>query len=325
MNSRRCCRAPTPVLIDVREADEQATGILAGASLIPLAMLPARVAETPGLRRAPIVVYCAGGTRSAAATQQLRSLGFDDVRSLRGGFTAWQRRGNPWVLPAGAARDGLEVEQRERYARHLRLPEVGAAGQRKLLEARVLCVGAGGLGSPASLYLAAAGIGTIGLVDDDKVELSNLQRQVVHTTGRIGMAKVTSAARTLESLNPGTTIVPIESRLVADNAPDLIAAYDLVIDGSDNLATRYLVNDTALRLGKPVVHGAVLRFEGHVGLFTGQPCYRCLFREAPPAELAPSCAEAGVLGVLPGVIGVCRRPRRSSGSSASARVCAAGC
>ena len=288
-------------LIDVREPDEQLQGVIDGARLLPLADLArsAPVAAGEGVRH--IVAYCASGQRSAVAARQLRAMGFAAACSLRGGLREWLRRGHALSPATGAA--ALAPQQIERYSRHLRLPEVGLAGQRRLLAARVLCIGAGGLGSPACLYLAAAGVGTIGIVDDDRVELSNLQRQILHDHARVGRPKVHSAAQSLGALNPDVVIHPIEVRLDRDNAAALLADYDLVIDGSDNLATRYVVNDIAMPLRKPVVFGAVLRFEGQVSLFEGRPCYRCLFPEPPPRELAPSCAEAGVLGVLPGIIG----------------------
>ncbi|MFO1426266.1 MAG: molybdopterin-synthase adenylyltransferase MoeB [Steroidobacteraceae bacterium] len=302
--ARRLGGADPPLLLDVREPDEHAGGVLQGALLVPLATLRDAARELVGDARGSMVAYCAAGARSAQAVRVLRELGHSKVCSLRGGFDEWRRRGQHWVLPeAGEPGAALPPAQLERYARHLRLPEVGAAGQRRLLAAKVLCIGAGGLGSPASLYLAAAGVGTLGIVDDDRVELGNLQRQILHTSARVGSPKVHSAAQTLAALNPDTVVHCIESRLTAANAGELIAGYDLIIDGSDNIATRYVVNDAALRVGRPVVHGAVLAFEGQVSVFAGRPCYRCLFPEPPPRELAPSCAEAGVLGVLPGVIG----------------------
>jgi molybdopterin/thiamine biosynthesis adenylyltransferase len=223
------------------------------------------------------------------------------VRSLTGGFTAWQRAGQPWVAPAT-----LRPDQQARYARHVAIPEVGVAGQQKMLAARVACVGAGGLGSPAAFYLAAAGIGTLGVIDDDKVDASNLQRQILHATDRLGVAKVDSAEQSLKRLNPDVNVVKHAVRLTAANAESVLGGYDVVVDGADNFATRYLVNDVALKLGKPVVHAAVFRFEGQLTVFGGgdAPCYRCLFPVPPRPEDAPSCAEAGVLGVLPGVLGV---------------------
>jgi molybdopterin/thiamine biosynthesis adenylyltransferase len=229
-----------------------------------------------------------------------------EALSLAGGFVAWQAAGLPVVMPPEAAAHGFGADELQRYSRHLRLPEVGLAGQEKLRRARVLCIGAGGLGSPAALYLAAAGIGTLGLVDGDRVELSNLQRQVLHTTARVGALKTDSAAATLTALNPAITVIPMAVRLAPDNAESLMAGYDVVVDGSDNFATRYLVSDMALKLGQPVVHAAIQGFEGQLAVFPagGRPCYRCLFPAPPPPGAAPSCDELGVLGVLPGVLGV---------------------
>ncbi len=296
-----------PVVVDVRNPDEHAAGALAGAMLVPLPDLAGRIGSLLADRATPVAVICAGGVRSARAAEQLAGLGYTRVWSVRGGFTAWQKAGLPWIVPAPA--DGtapLRADQAERYARHLRLPEVGPARQRRLLDARILCIGAGGLGSPAALYLAAAGVGTLGIVDDDRVELSNLQRQVLHATGRVGDAKVTSAATTIAALNPDVKVVQLDQRLVDANASAILGDYDVIVDGSDNVATRYLVNDVALALGKPVVHAAIHRFEGQLTVFPagGRPCYRCLFPEPPPPEASPSCAEAGVLGVLPGVLGI---------------------
>lgn len=290
-----------PVLIDVREADEHATGIIPGAIHIPRGFLELRVEKAVGDRATPVVVYCAGGTRSLLAARSLGELGYTNVRSLAGGFTGWKRNGLPWEQPIT-----LRADQEARYSRHTMLPEVGVAGQLKLLKAKVLCIGAGGLGSPSSMYLAAAGIGTIGVIDDDVVDASNLQRQLLHGTDRVGTAKVDSAELTLRGLNPDVKVDKHRTRITSDNALALIGGYDVVIDGADNFATRYLVNDCALRLGKPVIHASIFRFEGQLTVFAahGSPCYRCLYPQPPPAEDAPSCAEAGVLGVLPGVMGV---------------------
>jgi len=298
--------APRPLVVDVRNAGEQATGVIEGAVLVPLPELGARAGAVAPDPRATVVLYCAGGKRSAEAARLLDGLGYRDTLSLAGGFDGWQRAGLPWVVPAADGAAALRPDQAERYARQLRLPEVGAAGQRRLLGSRVLCIGAGGLGSPAALYLAAAGVGTLGIVDDDRVETSNLHRQVLHGTDRVGMPKVESADRTLTALNPDARVVQLPQRLVAGNAATILAGWDVVIDGSDNVATRYLVNDVALKLGTPVVHAAIHRFEGQLTVFAGggRPCYRCLFPEPPPPDAAPSCAEAGVLGVLPGVLGV---------------------
>jgi adenylyltransferase/sulfurtransferase len=261
---------------------------------------PQRPCPVPDKGR-PVVLYCAGGARSAFAAKALEELGYADVASVAGGFGAWKGAGLPWDVPRT-----LTADQRRRYGRHLTLPEVGEAGQRRLLDAKVLLVGAGGLGSPAALYLAAAGVGTLGIVDADVVDDSNLQRQVIHATDRVGTPKVESARTAIEALNPDVTVVPHRTRLAKENALELLAPYELVVDGSDNFATRYLVNDACVLLGKPNVHGSIFRFEGQATVFAAGrgPCYRCLFPEPPPPELAPNCAEAGVLGLLPGVIGL---------------------
>lgn len=290
-----------PVVIDVREPDEHAQGIIPGAIHIPRGFLEMRVERAVPERDRAVVLYCAGGTRSLFAARTLAELGYGQVRSLAGGFTAWKRLGLPWEQPAV-----LRPDQEARYSRHTLIPEVGLAGQLRLLQARVLCIGAGGLGSPSSMYLAAAGVGTIGVVDDDVVDASNLQRQILHATDRIGTPKVDSAETTLTRLNPDVKVVKHRTRITSANALELIAGYDVIVDGADNFATRYLVNDCALRLGKPVIHASIFRFEGQLTVFpaAGSPCYRCLYPEPPPAEEAPSCAEAGVLGVLPGIMGV---------------------
>ncbi len=290
------------VVIDVRELHELGGGRIPGALAIPRGELEARITAAAPDRARPIVLYCASGPRSLRAAATLETLGYHDVCSLRGGFKAWTKAN----LPIDGVSGGLTAAQRDRYSRHILLPEVGEDGQRKLLASKVLCVGAGGLGSPASLYLAAAGVGTLGLVDDDVVDASNLQRQVVHATDRLGVPKVESAARTLTGLNPDVTVVPHKTRLTSENALEIVARYDVVVDGADNFATRYLLNDVALRLDKPIVHASVFRFEGQLTVFPadGAPCYRCLFPEPPPPGAAPSCQEAGVLGVLPGVLGV---------------------
>lgn len=293
--------ARLPALIDVREPDEHAQGVIAGTVHIPRGFLELRIEKTLPDREAPIVLYCAAGTRSVLAVRSLLELGYTDVRSLSGGFNGWKKAGLAWEQPVT-----LRADQEARYSRHTLLPEVGVAGQVALLESKVLCIGAGGLGSPSSMYLAAAGVGTIGVVDDDVVDASNLQRQILHSTDRVGTAKVESAEATLRGLNPDVRVDKHRTRITADNALELIAPYDVVIDGADNFATRYLVNDCALRLGKPVVHASIFRFEGQLTVFPGggSPCYRCLYPQPPPAEDAPSCAEAGVLGVLPGAMGV---------------------
>ena len=247
-----------------------------------------------------MVVYCAGGVRSAFAAKTLGELGYANVVSMNGGFDKWKTEGREWETPKA-----LTSDQRNRYSRHLLLPEVGAAGQQKLLDAKVLMLGAGGLGSPSALYLAAAGVGTIGIIDMDVVDESNLQRQVLHNLDRIGDRKVDSAKKTLTLLNSDVNVVTYDTRLGADNIMDIIDGYDVIVDGTDNFPTRYLVNDAALLKRIPVVHGSIFRFEGQVTVFNPYvgPCYRCMIPEPPPAELAPSCAEAGVLGVLPGIIG----------------------
>jgi molybdopterin/thiamine biosynthesis adenylyltransferase/rhodanese-related sulfurtransferase len=293
--------AARPALIDVREPEEHAQGMIPGTIHIPRGFLELRIERNVPDRSTPVVIYCASGTRSVLAARSLGELGYTNVASLAGGFTGWKRAGLAWEQPIS-----LRPDQETRYSRHTLLPEVGIAGQLKLLGAKVLCIGAGGLGSPSSMYLAAAGIGTIGVIDDDVVDQSNLQRQILHSTDRVGIAKVESAETTLRGLNPDVKVDKHRTRITSDNALALIAPYDVVIDGADNFATRYLVNDVALRLGKPVIHASIFRFEGQITVFpgAGSPCYRCLYPQPPPAEDAPSCAEAGVLGVLPGIMGV---------------------
>src|SRR5256886_12819929 len=291
-----------PAVIDVREKDETDQGILPGAKQVPRGYLELRIEETIADRDADVVLYCAGGTRSLLAGRTLQEMGYRRVRSLRGGYGAWKDGGLPVEVPFR-----LTDAQRNRYSRHLLIPEVGEAGQAKLLKAKVLLIGAGGLGSPTGLYLAAAGVGTIGIVDDDVVDESNLQRQILHSTDRVGMPKTESAKKTLQALNPDVKVDEHRVRLQRDNAIELFSKYDLIIDGSDNFGTRYLVNDASVLLGKPTVHGSIFRFDGQATTFVpggGRPCYRCLFPEPPPPELAPSCQEAGVLGALPGIIGL---------------------
>jgi molybdopterin/thiamine biosynthesis adenylyltransferase/rhodanese-related sulfurtransferase len=299
--SRELAAGKQPAIIDVREADEHAQGVIPGAVHIPRGFLELRIEKAVMDRETAVVLYCAAGTRSVLAVRSLLELGYSNVRSLSGGFNGWKKAGLAWEQPAT-----LRADQESRYSRHTMLPEVGVTGQVKLLKSRVLCIGAGGLGSPSSMYLAAAGIGTIGMIDDDVVDASNLQRQILHGTDRVGKAKVDSAELTLRGLNPDVVVDKHRTRITADNAIELITPYDVVIDGADNFATRYLVNDVALRLGKPVIHASIFRFEGQLTVFPagGSPCYRCLYPQPPPAEEAPSCAEAGVLGVLPGVMGV---------------------
>ncbi|MEA2843771.1 MAG: sulfur-carrier protein adenylyltransferase/sulfurtransferase [Actinomycetota bacterium] len=292
--------APGTVLLDVREADEYEQGAVPGAIHIPRGFLESQVESRVADRDAPIVTYCAGGTRSAFAAETLQQLGYTNVVSVVGGFNKWKNEGRAWSTPRT-----LTAEQRNRYQRHLLLPEVGEEGQQKLLDAKVLLLGAGGLGSPAALYLAAAGVGTMGIIDMDVVDESNLQRQILHNLDRVGERKVDSAKKTLVSLNPDVNVVTYDVRLGADNVLDIIDGYDVIVDGTDNFPTRYLVNDASLIKRIPVVHGSIFRFEGQATVFAPYvgPCYRCLIPEPPPPELAPSCAEAGVLGVLPGIIG----------------------
>ncbi|ATB27265.1 molybdopterin-synthase adenylyltransferase MoeB [Melittangium boletus] len=298
---QRLLEARAPVkLIDVREADEYAGGRLPGAVHVPRGFLELRI-EDKAARDEELILYCAGGTRSALAAATLGHMGYTRVASLAGGFSRWSDAHLPVEKPRV-----LTPAQKERYRRHLTLPEVGEEGQAKLLASKVLLLGAGGLGSPAALYLAAAGVGTLGIVDADVVDVSNLQRQVLHTHERAGQPKVDSARQALEALNPDVKVVPIRERLTSDNALRVLQGYDLVLDGGDNFPTRYLLNDACVLLGLPNLHGSIFRFEGQVTTFVpGQgPCYRCLYPTPPPPELAPSCAEAGVLGVLPGIIGL---------------------
>jgi molybdopterin/thiamine biosynthesis adenylyltransferase/rhodanese-related sulfurtransferase len=288
-------------LIDVRESGEWDSGHLPGAKHVPRGYLESRIdAQVPD-RSQHVILYCASGQRSALAAHTLQELGFEHVESMTGGITLWKDRGYPVDVPKT-----FTAEQRERYSRHFLLPEVGTEGQQKLLEAKVLLLGAGGLGSPTALYLAAAGVGTLGIVDDDVVDVSNLQRQVIHTTDRIGVAKVDSAEEQIKALNPDVEVVKYQTRLDASNIMEIIEGYDIVVDGVDNFPTRYLLNDASVRLRIPVVSAAILGFEGQLSVFAPYegPCYRCLFRQPPPAELAPSCGANGVLGVLPGTMGL---------------------
>jgi molybdopterin/thiamine biosynthesis adenylyltransferase/rhodanese-related sulfurtransferase len=288
------------LVLDVREPDEYDQGALPDAIHIPRGHLEAQVEGRLLDRHAQVVIYCAGGVRSAFAAKTLAELGYTDVMSVAGGFGKWKDEGRPWKTPVT-----LTAEQRNRYQRHLLLPEVGVAGQAKLLESKVLMLGAGGLGSPSAMYLAAAGVGTIGIVDMDEVDASNLQRQILHNMDRIGDRKVDSAKKTLTLLNPDVDVVTYDTRLDASNIMDIIAGYDVIVDGADNFPSRYLLNDASVKLGIPVVHGSIFRFEGMVSVFhpLQGPTYRDMVPEPPPAELAPSCAEAGVLGVLPGIVG----------------------
>jgi molybdopterin/thiamine biosynthesis adenylyltransferase/rhodanese-related sulfurtransferase len=288
------------LFLDVREADEYDQGALPGALHLPRGLLELQVEGRVPNKDRKIIVYCAGGTRSALAAHALGQLGYSDVASMAGGFNKWKDEGRDWVTPKT-----LDAAQRNRYQRHLLLPEIGEEGQQRLLESKVLLLGAGGLGSPAALYLAAAGVGTIGIVDMDVVDASNLQRQVLHNLDRIGERKVDSAKKTLTALNPDVDVITYDLRLGAGNVLEIIDSYDVIVDGTDNFPTRYLLNDASLVKKIPVVHGSIFRFEGQATVFHPYqgPCYRCLVPEPPPPELAPSCAEAGVLGVLPGIIG----------------------
>ncbi len=289
------------VIIDVRERDEFVDGHIEGAEFIPRGLLDLKIEGLVPNRQKEIILYCAGGTRSALAAKALGDLGYENVVSMAGGFTAWKQAG----YPVNVAKT-LSQEQMSRYSRHLIIPEIGEKGQQKLLDAKVLMLGAGGLGSPAALYLAAAGVGKLGIIDSDVVDRSNLQRQVLHTDERVGESKVESARQTIQALNPDVEVELFNTRLTSENVLSIFEGYDLVIDGGDNFPTRYLINDACVHLGIPNVHGSVFRFEGQVTSFVPHegPCYRCLYPEPPPPEFAPSCQEAGVLGVLPGVIGL---------------------
>jgi molybdopterin/thiamine biosynthesis adenylyltransferase len=285
---------------DVREKNEWDEGHLPGAAFVPKSYLEQWAEDRLPSKDKPTILYCAGGVRSVMAADALRTLGYTNVISMTGGFNRWKDAGLPWTKP-----ETLASEQAQRYSRHLLIPEIGERGQLKLLSSKVLLIGAGGLGSPAALYLAAAGVGTLGIVDSDVVDATNLQRQILHNTERLGRSKVASARDTITALNPDVTVNGYEERLSASNIDRIIAGYDVIVDGSDNFPTRYLVNDASVKHRIPVVHGSIYRFEGQVTVFKpfDGPCYRCLFHQPPPPELAPSCAEAGVLGVLPGIIG----------------------
>jgi molybdopterin/thiamine biosynthesis adenylyltransferase/rhodanese-related sulfurtransferase len=290
------------VVVDVRESEELQSGKLPGALHVPRGYLESRIEGAVPDRDAHVVLYCASGNRSAYAARTLREdLGYTNVESMTGGITLWKDRGYDVEVPRA-----MSAEQRDRYSRHLLLPEVGVEGQLKLLDAKVLLLGAGGLGSPAALYLAAAGVGTLGIVDNDVVDVSNLQRQVIHTTDRVGESKVDSAETSIHAINPGVDVVKHEVRLDASNIMDILPGYDVVIDGLDNFPTRYLLNDASVRLQIPVVSASILGFDGQLSVFKPYdgPCYRCLYPEPPPAELAPSCGANGVLGVLPGTMGL---------------------
>ena len=308
---KRRLDAKEPItLLDVREKEEFRAGFIPGAISIPRGFLELQVEGRLSDKNAKIVAYCAGGTRSALAAKTLAELGYTNVETANPGFTRWKDLGYPTDSPPQ-----LTDAQRDRYSRHILLPEVGEAGQAKLLKAKVLLIGAGGLGAPSSLYLAAAGIGTLGLVDADTVDASNLQRQVIHATSRLGMSKVDSAEQVIKDLNPDVKVVGYKERVDSSNVERIFKDWDVIVDGTDNFPTRYLVNDASVFLGKPVVHGSIFRFDGQLTTFVPPsaakklglepgPCYRCLYPEPPPPHLAPSCQEAGVLGILPGVIGV---------------------
>ncbi|HZU69694.1 MAG TPA: molybdopterin-synthase adenylyltransferase MoeB [Ktedonobacteraceae bacterium] len=289
------------VLVDVREKIEWNEGHIPGAIHVPRGYLELQIEEAVPDKSKTVVLYCAGGVRSLMAGATLKQMGYDNAISMSGGFGQWKASGFPFVQPRT-----MTEAQAKRYSRHLLIPEVGEQGQFKLLDSKVLLLGAGGLGSPAAYYLAAAGVGTIGIIDDDVVEESNLQRQIIHNTKRVGQYKAESARETIEALNPDVKIITYIERLDETNVARIIADYDVVIDGTDNFPTRYLLNDAAIIANKPVVHGSVFRFEGQLTVFKPYegPCYRCLYPEPPPPALAPSCAEAGVLGVLPGIIGL---------------------
>lgn len=291
-----------PLLLDVREADEVATGLLSGARHIPRGFLELRIEDVERHRDREIIIYCAGGARSALAARSLEELGYKNVASMTGGFTGWKNKGLPWSVEPT-----LTPEQLVRYSRHLTLSEVGEEGQKRLLSSRVLLIGAGGLGSPTAYYLAAAGVGTIGLVDPDSVDRSNLQRQILHRDADVGVLKVDSGERAMRDLNPDVKVKKYAERLSSENVMRILdEGWDVVIDGCDNFPTRYLVNDACVFRKLPNVHGSIFRFEGQVSVFAptlGGPCYRCLYPEPPPPGMAPSCAEAGVIGALPGIIG----------------------
>lgn len=291
------------VLIDIREADEVASGSPKGAVQVARGFLEIKISSLVRTQDQSIYVICAGGNRSLIAANSLQSMGYRNVKSVKGGYNNWLRLGLPTEIPAQ-----LSAEERSRYSRHLKIPEIGESGQLKLGAAKVLLVGAGGLGSPAAYYLAAAGIGTLGLIDDDVVDRSNLQRQILHTDARVGKKKVESAKETLLSLNPGIRCLTFDARISETNIEEIFSQFDIIVDGTDNFQARYLIADACVKLGLPNVHGAVYQFEGYTTVFSpdqhGGPCYRCWYPEAPPPEFAPSCNEAGVLGVLPGVIGL---------------------
>jgi adenylyltransferase/sulfurtransferase len=294
-------RDPRRVLLDVRERYEFEEGYITGATHLSKGFLETQIEDRVSDRSTPITLYCAGGVRSLLAARSLRDLGYEDVESMAGGFGAWKAKGYDFVVPRT-----LTPDQRLRYSRHLLIPEVGEEGQAKLLDAKVLLIGAGGLGSPAALYLAAAGVGTLGLLDFDTVDMSNLQRQIIHSQDRVGMAKTESARIAINGLNPDVRVVEHREMLTSENAVEMFKQYDVIVNGCDNFPTRYLANDAALFADRPLVDGGIFRFEGQVTtvLPFKSPCYRCRYPAPPPPEEAPSCAEAGVLGVLPGIVGV---------------------
>ena len=301
VDARAAQALPGAVWVDVREQDEWQEGHIPGAVHVPRGNLESRIEAAVPDKSATVVLYCAAGNRSAFAAKALGELGYENPVSLTGGFTDWKRNGNEITIPRT-----LSPEKRTRYSRHLLIPELGEEGQLRLLDSRVLLIGAGGLGSPAALYLAAAGVGTIGIVDADIVDESNLQRQIAHSLDTLGAPKVDSAKRAIQALNPDVDVITYRERLTSENIDRILDdGYDLIVDGADNFPTRYLVNDASVWRDIPVVHGSIYRFEGQVTVFKPHdgPCYRCLFPEPPPPELAPSCAEGGVLGVLPGIVG----------------------
>ncbi len=292
---------PGTVLLDVREGDEWRQGHIPQAVGIPRGFLELRVEEKVPDHKTPIILQCASGTRSLLAARALREMGYENLYNLTVGFNSWKDRGLPWTADRQFTPDELA-----RYSRHFVIPEVGEKGQAKLLDAKVLLLGAGALGSSSALYLAAAGVGTLGLVDFDVVDLSNLQRQIIHTTDRVGMLKTESAQKSINAINPGIKVNRHDVRLSSDNVMDIIKDYDVIVNCGDNFPTRYLINDACVFARKPLVDGAIFRFEGNATVFyaaEGGPCYRCLYPEPAPPDMAPSCAEAGVLGALPGLIG----------------------
>jgi sulfur-carrier protein adenylyltransferase/sulfurtransferase len=299
--ARRMLDKTGTVLVDVRESDEWRQGHIPQAVAIPRGFLELRIEEKVPDYKTPVILQCASGTRSLLAARALREMGYDNLYNLTGGFNAWKDRGLPWVADRAFTADELA-----RYSRHFVIPEVGEKGQAKLLDSKVLILGSGALGSPVSLYLAAAGVGTLGLVDFDVVDLSNLQRQIIHTVDRVGMLKTESAQKQINAMNPGIKVIRHDLRLSSENVMDIIKDYEVVVNCGDNFPTRYLINDACVIAKKPLVDGAIFRFEGNATVFhpaAGGPCYRCLYPEPAPPDMAPSCAEAGVLGALPGVIG----------------------